>query len=294
MARSMTGFGRAQHSGGRYAIELEVRSLNNRYLKVRIHAPATISILEAEIEDFLRGRLSRGAVDVWVTITDLSPAEGYKLDPEVVRKYREFAALLSSEMGIQGHVQASDYLLLPGVVSAKGQDSDIVDQLRPVVMEVVDAALSDLAKMRVREGQALAEDIRKRAGVLGEIAARVARRAPAVVVDYRDRLLARVKELLAGSGVDIAREDLLREVSIFADRSDISEELARIASHLEQVIEALDGNDEVGRKLEFVAQELQREVNTIGSKANDTEISRLVVDAKGEVERIREQAANLE
>jgi len=294
MAKSMTGFGRAQSTGKRYAAELEIRSLNNRYLKVRVHAPATISILEAEIENFLRSRLSRGAVDIWVKITDVSPADAYRLDGDVVRRYRDFAAMLSGEMGIQGHLGVADYLALPGVVSSAGDDSDVADQARPVVMSLLQQALVSLEEMRLKEGRALSDDIRKRAGILAGIAAKIKERVPAVVAAYRDRLHARVRELLSGSGVEIGQEDLLKEVSIFAERSDISEELARIESHLGQLLDALGADEESGRKLEFVAQELHREINTIGSKANDADISRLVVDAKGEVDRIREQSANLE
>ncbi len=294
MARSMTGFGRAQYNGERYAAEIEVRSLNNRYLKVRMHTPSSISILEAEMEDFLRSKLSRGAVDIWIKITDISPADAFKVDLEIVRKYREFAALLSNEMGIQGHPTVSDYLALPGVVAAAGQDSDAVTPLRPVVMDILGKALDSLDAMRLREGRALAEDIRKRAGILRDIAAEIKKLVPDVVTGYRDRIFARVNELLRGSGVEMVQQDLLREVSVFAERSDISEELARIESHLGQLVDTLDADGEQGRKLEFVAQELHREINTIGSKANDANISRLVVDAKGEVDRIREQSANLE
>jgi uncharacterized protein (TIGR00255 family) len=294
MARSMTGFGRAQYSDKRYAAEVEIRSLNNRFLKVRVHAPASISIIEAEVEDFLRSKLSRGAVDVWIRVTEVSPADAYKIDLELVRRYREFAATLTNDMGIQGHMQVADFMNLPGVVSAAGEDSDAVSQLRPVVMDLMGKALAQLEAMRGKEGEACTADIRRRAGLLSDIASKVKGRVPAVVSSYRDRLLQRVRELLSGSGVEIAQEDLIKEVSIFAERSDISEELSRIDSHLIQLVESLEQDDDAGRKLEFVAQELHREINTIGSKANDAEISRLVVDAKGEVDRIREQSANLE
>lgn len=162
------------------------------------------------------------------------------------------------------------------------------------MLKSLEAAMNDLEGMRRQEGEALANDVRRRAGILREIAVKIRALTPEVVKGYRDRLLQRVKELLADSGVELAEADLLKEISIFAERSDISEELARIDSHLVQLEEALDSDEDIGRKLEFVAQELHREVNTIGSKANAAAISRLVVDAKGEVDRIREQAANLE
>lgn len=294
MAKSMTGFGAGKPSGERYAVETEVRSLNNRYLKVRVHTPGVISILEAEIENFIRGKLSRGAVDVWIKVTDIAPADAFGLDMDIVRRYRDFAATLAEEMGIEGGLTLSDYLSLPGVISTVGEQSGMVEVLRPLVIKSLEDAMSDLERMRLEEGRLLAEDIAKRASIIAEKAALISKRSPEVVKSYRDRLLSRVKELLAGSGVEIAEADLLKEISVFAERSDISEELARIESHIKQLTSTLESGAEMGRKLEFVAQELQREVNTIGSKANDAGISRLVVDAKGEVDKIREQAANLE
>jgi uncharacterized protein (TIGR00255 family) len=290
----MTGFGRAVGSSPRYAVEIEVRSLNNRYLKVRTHVPALISVMEGEIENTIRGRLARGAVDIWIKISDVAPAQAYRLDLELVRRYREFAASLAAEFEEAQSLSISDLLMLPGIVTAGGDDLASSDELRSVVTPLVEKALDELESMRLREGAALAEDLRGRADVLEKLTSRIAERAPQVVKDYRDRLLARVRELLAGSPVDLAEENLLREVSVFAERSDISEEMARIESHLDQLRETLAAENEIGRKLEFVAQELQREVNTIGSKANDAEISRLVVDAKGEIDRIREQSQNLE
>jgi uncharacterized protein (TIGR00255 family) len=290
----MTGFGAARPSSTRYAVETEIRSLNNRYLKVRIHAPAAVSILEPEIENFIRGRLSRGAVDVWIRVTDLYPAEGYKLDLDLVRRYREFADGLARELGASGRIEVKDMLMLPGVVSDVGGENEVIPAVKDMIFKSLDEALSDLERMRSREGDALVADIRKCAALIGAAAAKIRARSPEVVKGYRDRLLARVRELLAGSTVEIAEEDILKEVSIFAERSDISEELVRIDSHLEQLEHTFGSDGDVGRKVEFVAQELHREVNTIGSKANDAAISRLVVDAKGEVDRIREQAANLE
>ncbi len=285
MAKSMTGFGAAKPTSNRYAVETEIRSLNNRYLKVRVHAPGALSILEAEIENFIRSRLSRGAVDVWIKVTDITPAEAFRLDETLVQRYREFAEKLAGEMGVPGVLEVKDILALPGVVTNIGQDSDVVSDVKPLVLKSLDAALRDLEAMRTREGAALVEDVRKRAKAIGAIADSIKARSPEVVRAYRDRLLARVNELLAGSPVEIAEEDVLKELSIFAERSDISEELARIDSHLKQLEQSFAKGGDVGRTLEFVAQELHREVNTIGSKANDAAISRLVVEAKGEVDR---------
>lgn len=294
MACSMTGFGRAQGSTGRYAVDIEIRSLNNRYLKVRLRVPSAISNFEAQIENLVRSRLSRGTVDMWVRITDLAPASGYTLDMDMVRRYREFASTLQAEMDIHGDLGLSDYIMLPGVISTGGDDSGAPEDLLAVVMDLAGKAIGSLEEMRMREGRALALDIAKRADIIGALAKEISALTGEVVAAYRDRLLSRVRDLMAGSGIEISEENILREVSIFAERSDISEELARIESHLQQLREALESDGDQGRKLEFVAQELHREINTIGSKANDAAISRLVVDAKGEIDKIREQCQNLE
>lgn len=293
MALSMTGFGRRSKSTERWEVEVEARSLNNRYLKVRTHCSPVVVALDGDIEVVVRKRLSRGAVDIWVKVTDVAPAQAYGVDMELARRYSEFASALGGELGIEGKPGVADYMALPGVVSTGGDKAETLEELRPLVMGLLEETLSDLEEMRRQEGGTLAEDIRKRSGIIGALAKEISNLAPGVVQRYRDRLLARVRQLVDGSGVEIAEESVLREISIFAERSDISEELARIESHIEQLDETLGGG-EIGRKLEFVAQELQREVNTIGSKANDAAISRLVVDAKGEIDKIREQSANLE
>jgi uncharacterized protein (TIGR00255 family) len=294
MARSMTGFGRAQRATQRYAIEVEIRSLNNRYLKVRVHAGALISALEGEIENLVRRRLSRGTVDVWINVTDVAPAGAYRLNMDVARRYKEFAAELAGQLDVAGAPGLAEYLMLPGVVSTEGDDAEALEELRRIVEALMEEALGALDGMRDQEGRALAEDVRRRARVLADLTEKIAAMSGDVVAAYRDRLLARVNELMSGSGVQIAAEDIMREVSVFAERSDISEELARIESHLRQLEETLDGGGDIGRKLEFVAQELHREINTIGSKANDAGVSRLAVEAKVEIDKIKEQTQNLE
>ncbi len=294
MARSMTGFGTAGRTSGRYGVEVEVRSLNNRYLKIRTRTPGMISAMEPELEAIIRRRLSRGAVDVWIKITDIEPAEGYRIDMDLVRRYHDFAERLARELDVGGALGVADYLNLPGVVADRSDEAEVEEDLKALLSSELERALDQVEKMRIQEGMALSEDIARRGRLLGDIAGKISRRAGPVVETYRDRLVSRVNDLLSGANIEIAEENILREVSIFAERSDISEEIARIDSHLVQLLEMLEGEGDVGRKLEFVAQELQREINTIGSKASDAEISRLVVDAKGEIDRIREQAQNLE
>lgn len=294
MALSMTGFGTATGITGRWAVELEVRSLNNRYMKVRTHVPGLISTSEGELESVIRKRFSRGTVDLWIKISDIAPARAYQVDMELARRYREFAGKLGSEFDAGGKLTIADYLSLPGVVSSACESSLERDELMAKVRELLEEALDSVEKMRAREGEALAEKIGGSGRALGELGEKIAGHSGDVVTHYRDRLLARVNELLPSGGLAINEEHMLREISIFAERSDISEELARIESHLDQLAETLSADGDAGRKLEFVAQELHREINTIGSKANDAEISRLVVDAKCEVDKIREQAANIE
>jgi uncharacterized protein (TIGR00255 family) len=290
----MTGFGKAAGADERYSVEVEVRSLNNRYLKVRTHTPAVISSMDGRIENVIRSRFTRGAVDIWTKVSEVAATSAYRLDAELAAEYKRFAGEIAEKLGIEGELSMADYLVLPGVVSTGGSSDEVPEDLDKLTIRVVGEAIDAVEEMRGREGAHLAEDILKRAGIIGRIAGEISARAGQVVREYRDRLLSRVNELLTGSGVTITEENILREVSIFAERSDISEELARIESHLGQLSDTIAADAEMGRKLEFVAQELHREINTIGSKANDADISRLVVDAKGEIDKIREQTANLE
>ncbi|MEW6073350.1 MAG: YicC/YloC family endoribonuclease [Planctomycetota bacterium] len=293
MLRSMTGFGSALEESARGSWRVEVRSVNHRHLNVKAHLPAELVHLETDLERLVRRRLVRGAVTVFVTVLDAPAAETVSLDPRAAAHYRDEWGRLAADLGIGAELSASALLDLPGVIvhrAAPGRDAGAEDHR---ILRLAGEALERLAAMRATEGEALAADLRRHAAACGRIAAQIEKRMPAVVRRHRSSLRRRVAELLAGgAGLDPA--ELAREVALLADRLDVSEELSRLKSHLDQLDRILERGGAVGRKLDFLVQEILREVNTIGSKCSDAKVAHWVVDAKTHVERLREQVQNVE
>ncbi len=293
MIRSMTGFGEARIDEDEHAYHVELRSVNHRYLKVQTRLPEEFSFLEARLEQVLRRHLSRGSVSLRLSVRDLSAQAAGDLNIAAVRAYLEQLRPLA---GPQANltVDLATLTLLPGVCQPHEMDDAQRRHCAEVIERLTDEAARRLVQMRQAEGQALADDLRRHLGQVRTLTGRIRTLAPRMVEQYRDRLRARVQELIAGSGARLADEDLLREVAIFAERSDISEELSRLDAHVEQFLSAMESDEPAGRKLDFIAQEMLREANTIGSKSADAEISRCVVELKGAIDRIKEQVQNVE
>jgi len=281
---SMTGFGAATRETETATVSAEVRAVNGRFFKVSIKAGPALGSGEAQIEALCKSSLRRGSVSVSVTFRSSEPSALVTVDEAVARAYQ--AAF--RRIGL-----AEDRIpMLPGVVSA-GQ-TRLRDEELALVLEAVAAALEQLVVMREREGRALGGAINALLDSVERLRARIIARAPAVVMDAQARLRERVDRLLSGTDVAVEPDHLAREIALFADRSDVTEELDRLAAHLAQARELVAGGGEVGRSLDFLAQEMHREVNTIGSKSADIELSRDVVALKSELEKIREQVANIE
>lgn len=292
MILSMTGFGQARREAEGHAYHLELHSVNNRYFKAAVRLPDELAFLETELEQLLRGRLVRGSVTLRLHVRDLSAAAAAEVNPAAVRSYVEqLQAALSDAVGLT--IDLATLATLPGVCQPRELTEEQRQRGGALVRELTEAALEELGAMRAAEGQALADDLRQHCRFIRQRLDGIRARVPAVVTAYRDRLLARVRELVAETNVRLAEEDLLKEVAIYAERSDISEELSRLDSHLEQFEEAIGSPEAAGRKLEFIAQEMQREANTIGSKAGDAQISRDVIEIKGAIDRLKEQAQNV-
>ena len=298
MILSMTGFGDAadERGGVRYAVE--IKSLNNRYFKPVIKLPEALSALEADIEPVLRRSLGRGSVVLTLKVRRDEAAPPRRLPRIDVDALRAYVGQLQ-QAGLE--VREPERLLaLPGVVrqpEAEPAEDEVEDAAahREVVLELTRRALDGLRAMRGREGAMLLGDLMNQTAAISTHLAAVRERAPRVLHHYHDRLAARVNELLAKSELTIAREELAKEVAVFAERSDISEELTRLTHHVEQFEAACrDGEEAVGRRLDFVAQEMLREANTIGSKANDAEIAAHIVEIKGAIDRLKEQVQNVE
>lgn len=290
----MTGFGESRRQVDGLAVAVEVRTINSRHFKLSYRASEGYASLEPEVEAVTRDAIRRGTVQVNLRVERASLADDFRIRTAVLEGYRAQLEALSGRNNWAGVVDLKTLLLLPGVVDERaGADFDPHSDW-PAIEPAVREALAAVAKMRAEEGAALAADLAQNGRQMDQFLEQVAARAPDVVKSYESRLMQKVQQALADLNVLVQTTDVIREVCLFADRSDVSEEIVRLRSHLQQYAEALRSPDGSGRKLEFITQEMGREVNTIGSKANDAEISRLVVELKTALERIREQIQNVE
>jgi len=293
MIVSMTGFGEAHLEADGHAFHVEIRSVNNRYLKTTIRVPDDFSYMEPPLESLLRARLTRGSVTFRVSVRDLSADAAQDLNLAAVEHYlRQLSAVATR--AANPVIDLATLAMLPGVC----QPQDLSDEQRAahwtIVERLAGTAIDALMAMRNVEGQALAADLRRNCATVSENLKGIRVLAPRVAVNYREKLLARIRELIANSGVELSEDDVRKEVAIYAERCDVSEELSRLASHLEQFEAGVSSDEPAGRKMDFIAQEMLREANTIGSKASDADISRHVIEIKAAIDRIKEQVQNVE
>jgi uncharacterized protein (TIGR00255 family) len=287
---SMTGYGDARHQSDGLNVSIELRALNNRYLKVSLRATDPYHLLEPEFEKVIRRTVRRGTLQVHLRLERQVAAQDFRINMTALRSYLDQVRQVVPE----DSQLLAQVLALPGVVPEPGQSTSHLHDDWPILEKVLNQALARLQQMRLEEGKAMAQEfLTHRDSIAGHLE-RIRTRTPQVAGLYRDRLLERVRALLGELDVKIDRNDLIKEVSIFAERSDISEEVVRLSSHLDQFQEMMNEPESPGRKLEFLTQEMFREANTIGSKASDVEISRDVVEIKGTLEKIRELVQNIE
>jgi uncharacterized protein (TIGR00255 family) len=290
--RSMTGYGRgdADHAGTKFSVELN--SVNRKQSDIVINLPRDLAALEPRIRQAINEKISRGRMNVVVGLHQgANGAAALALDTALARSYHDAMLTLQKELSAPGEITIGTILQAPGVMRSPEQSVD-ADDAWPTVQRALTAALGELIKMREREGKHLAKDLIHRLKVLRQEIKAIRALYPEVVKKYRSALLERIQK--AGLDLPVEDERLLKEVTIFADRSDISEELTRLESHLAQFAHHLRKNEPVGRTLEFITQEIFRELNTLGAKSNDAGISQRVVACKSELEKIREQIQNLE
>ncbi|HOF17806.1 MAG TPA: YicC family protein [Phycisphaerae bacterium] len=293
MTRSMTGFGAATGEAESISFSVEVRSVNNRYLKGTIKLPENFAAVEGEIDRLLRTRLARGSVTVSVRAKFLGDQAAYQVNADVLSRYLDQLKVIESEANPTLRIDLGAMLQLPGVCEPPSME-EMLENAREPLLAVVNEAIDRLLEMRAREGAALETDLLANCDVIEQSLAQVAGRAPAVLQEYHDRLADRVQQLTRVGNLKIDEDTLAREVAIFAERCDVAEELTRLGGHVKQFREVLSGEEAGGRKLDFIAQEMLREANTIGSKSNDGEITRRVVEIKTAVDRIKEQVQNVE
>ena len=292
MIRSMTGFGAAEYLDDRVRVAVEVKAVNNRFLKLNLRTPEGLGGMEVEIDRLIRGRISRGTLNLALVVEPRGEAARAPINTEVLAAYVEDLAPAGERLGAAADLGA--LLALPGVVGNNKTVLTGVDDLADRIRQVVTEALERLDAMRSAEGAATAADMKATLADIERRLKTVTARGPAVVAEYRDRLRERVQALLDGADLPVDDASLAREVAFYAERSDVNEEVARLGSHVEQFRALLGESGPGGRKLEFLPQEMYREVNTLGSKSNDADLSREVVEIKVGVDRLREQSQNVE
>lgn len=294
MLLSMTGFGEAHCQQGGLAVSVEVRTINSRYFKLSVRVPEGYGPLEPQIESVVRKEIRRGTVQVNVRVDRTRSPEDYAIHTDVLERYRDQLESMRAKWNLSEPVSLESMLLLPGVVSDDSAAPANAAEDWPVIGQALETAVASLHRMRIEEGRAMAADLRANCRTVAASLDEVQQRAPLVVEAYRRRLEERLNKTLADFNLTVDPSDVLKEVGLFADRADISEEIVRLRSHLEQFEATMQAPESSGRKLEFLTQEMVREGNTIGSKASDVEISRHVIEIKASVERIREMIQNVE
>jgi uncharacterized protein (TIGR00255 family) len=292
--KSMTGYGWGECSQNGFKVTVELSSVNRKQSELSISLPRELEVLEAQMRDEINRRVARGRLTTRVT---LHAAEGkeagrVQVNRALAASYVRELRKLATELHLEGNLTLDLLVRAPGVLEADSAVSD-AEALWPAVQKALGQGLTMLLKMRAREGAHLKRDLSERIGIMRKAVARIRKEAPMVQHRYREQLVERIRS--AGlAELQIDEERVLREVVLFADRSDISEELTRLQSHFQQFDDCMKSTEPVGRTLDFLAQEMNREINTIGSKANDSTISREVVILKAELEKFREQAQNVE
>ncbi len=292
MIRSMTGYGRGEKVLHDRSITIEVRAVNNRYLDCSVKIPRVYVFAEDAIKSLVQKKVGRGKLDVFVTI-DSSAADkvDVKLNRPVADGYYNAFVQMRATYGLRDDISVSLLSRMPDVFLVEKDQGD-TEVIAEDIREVLDGVLDDFNAMREREGEALAADIRNRAETITALLTQVEKRSPETVAEYREKLRQRMEEVLAQTQIDESR--ILTEAAIYADKVAVDEETVRLRSHLSQLDEMLTRGGAIGRKLDFLIQEFNREANTIGSKCSDVEMAKLVVEIKGEIEKIREQVQNIE
>ena len=292
MVKSMTGYGRASETLHMRGITIELKSVNHRFLDCNIKAPRALNFLEEAIKGTISSYVARGKVDVFVTI-DYSEADNTKvtLNESLLKNYIDVFSLLNKQYNINDNISVGEIIRIPDMLTVEKEEDD-AEELGADVLAILKEALESHSEMRIKEGVRLVDDIVGRLDLIEGLAHRVEERSPQCVTEYREKLEARMREILESATIEPQR--ILTEAAIFADKIAVDEETVRLHSHIAQFKEMLKKGGAIGRKLDFLVQELNREVNTIGSKANDLEITSIVVDIKAEIEKIREQVQNIE
>ena len=292
MIKSMTGYGSGKAEMGNKTFTVEIKSVNSRYSDFSIKMPRVYTFLEDSIRKAAQEKINRGKVDIYVNVESSGEDDSVvKVNTSLAREYLCGLRTLSSELQIASNTTAETFLRIPDIfVPDKAPEDE--NLIKETVLKALSEALEGFDAMRIAEGKKLECDLKEHLAFIIDATAKVEERSPKIVSEYRHRMEERMKDILEGASYDETR--LLTEVAIFADKVNVNEETVRLRSHVEQFNEMLNGNGCVGRKIDFLIQEMNREINTIGSKSNDLDVARIVIDVKAEIEKLREQIQNVE
>ena len=294
MIKSMTGFGRGEFSDGKRNVIAEIKTVNHRYADITVKMPKRYSFAEEKIKGIIKTQVKRGKADVSIIVENLTEGDiTVNLNTPVADQYIARLRELKESYGLGGEIDINLVSSMPDVLKIVPDVAD-EEEVASVICSAVQLASENLDEMRIREGEKLAADLLVRGETIKGIVKSISTRAPKVASEYKDKMYSRIQELLEEK-VDVPEERILVEAAIFADKASITEELVRLDSHMDQLRKFLtEGSGPIGKKLDFLVQEMNRETNTIGSKANDLEITSLMLEAKSEIEKIREQVQNIE
>lgn len=293
MLTSMTGFGRAECQDGDYSYKAEIRSVNNRFIEINTRLPKAFLDMEQPLKKLIKSHCTRGSINITISLANSNGNSGeweVKANLALATQYVEALKEVQSSLGLEGKIHIDSVVGLRDVFKIEPVAIDPAKE--SLLLNMAETALESLQKMRNEEGAHLQEDLAERIDSIEKLAAQIATRQPEVIQEYKVRLKEKIKQL--NDGVEIDESRLAQEAAILADRCDITEEITRLSSHLNQFRKLFDSSEPVGRKLEFITQEINREVNTMGSKSSDTEVANLVIEIKSTLEKIREQLANIE
>lgn len=292
MIKSMTGYGRAQAVNDGLDITLEIKSVNHRYFEFSARVPRAYSFLEEKLKTFVKSKVARGKIECYLYITEMDTAAAdVVVNKPLAEGYIQALSELENAFSLRNDVSVMQVARFPEVLTVKKADAD-EDAVWAAVLPVAEEAVEHFIAMREREGEKLKEDVLARGNTILEKVAFIEQRSPETVKEYTARLTERIREVLADTAIDESR--ILTEAAIFADKVAVAEETVRLRSHIAQLAEMLAGDEAIGRKLDFLVQEMNREANTIGSKCQDVNVTKQVLDIKSEIEKIREQIQNIE
>jgi len=293
MIKSMTGFGRSENTDGVHNFTIEVKTLNHRYNDIIIKMPKHINYVEENVKKVIREKINRGRVEVYISLEYEDDRNiDVRVNVPLARAYKKALDEMTNELFPDESVNIEHIIKMPDIVKAERLEDD-ENEIWLCLEKALEEALDNVFEMRTREGYELSKDIRERTLKIKKMIESIEKRAPIVVLEYKEKLKERVEELLDNE-YKLDESKLANEVAFYADKSNITEEIVRLYSHINQLLECLDSIEPVGRKLDFLIQEMNREINTIGSKSSDIEIGKTVVEVKSELEKVREQIQNVE